>query len=541
MSDHPQNELPVPRSTDPSAATVFQDVIAEDDASLAPVEPRRSGRERLAAWRGVFQRNRVLWITAGIAVIALIAGLLIGRFVVSPADAAAGTKPPAAGLVTVPVEFGELSNDVTLRGEVGYADPVEVEIDTSAISGPPVVTGQVPAVGAELAPLSAALEIAGRPVIVLPGELPAYRSLRFGVSGPDVVQFKEAMRAVGIDAGDPADNVFGQQATAAVGALYAQAGYPTPAPPDGSADGVRAAQDSVRGAEQSVAAARAELATARAGASAVAIREADNAVASAQRELDAAQSATPPDPVLIGNLSDALGLAQLRRQELNSAPDTAAQRAAVDNANAQLNDAKEALVQAQRDALPYLPAGEVLYLTELPRRVDAVSVRRGAILEGSPMTVSGATVALTGSAAEADARLLVVGAEAVFDLPDGSEHSATITAITPGADSSARWTIALQPAPLTPEQVTEIQGTNLRIRIPVGATEGEVLNVPLAALTAGPGGETRVEVVDGDPREGDQAETRLVVVETGLAADGAVEVRPIEGDLEEGDLVVVGR
>jgi hypothetical protein len=33
----------------------------------------------------------------------------------------------------------------------------------------------------------------------------------------------------------------------------------------------------------------------------------------------------------------------------------------------------------------------------------------------------------------------------------------------------------------------------------------------------------------------------MVVVETGLAADGAVEVRPVEGDLAEDDLVVVGR
>jgi multidrug efflux pump subunit AcrA (membrane-fusion protein) len=79
------------------------------------------------------------------------------------------------------------------------------------------------------------------------------------------------------------------------------------------------------------------------------------------------------------------------------------------------------------------------------------------------------------------------------------------------------------------------------VSIPVGATEGDVLSVPLAALTAGPGGESRVEVVDGDPRDGDRAETRLVTVETGLAADGAVEIRPTGGDLGEGDLVVVGR
>ena len=59
------------------------------------------------------------------------------------------------------------------------------------------------------------------------------------------------------------------------------------------------------------------------------------------------------------------------------------------------------------------------------------------------------------------------------------------------------------------------------------------------------GGESRVEVVEGDPRAGTEATTRLVTVETGLAAEGAVEVRPVPepgaGTLAEGDLVVVGR
>jgi multidrug efflux pump subunit AcrA (membrane-fusion protein) len=79
------------------------------------------------------------------------------------------------------------------------------------------------------------------------------------------------------------------------------------------------------------------------------------------------------------------------------------------------------------------------------------------------------------------------------------------------------------------------------VQIAVGATEGDVLSVPLAALTAGPGGESRVEIVESDPREGKDAETRTVVVKTGLAAKGAVEVTAVDGDLEEGDLVVVGR
>jgi len=156
------------------------------------------------------------------------------------------------------------------------------------------------------------------------------------------------------------------------------------------------------------------------------------------------------------------------------------------------------------------------------------------------MTVSGATVRLTGAAAEADARLLQVGAEGTFELPDGTEQRAVIVELTPGKDSKSRWEVLFEPDALTPEQITQLQGANVRVRIAVGATEGDVLSVPLAALTAGPGGESRVEVAESDPRGGADTETRMVVVETGLAAKGAVEVTAVEGELDEGDLVVVG-
>jgi hypothetical protein len=514
-------------------------VTAPDAEDLAPPVPTGAEPSRRSAWLALLHRNRPLWVTAAVAVVALVAGLLAGRFLVAPDTA--GAEAPAPGLVSVPVAFGALSNDVTIRGEIGYADSVEVTVDTSAVAGPAVVTGQVPEVGSELDALEVALEIAGRPVVVLPGELPAYRALRVGVSGPDVVQFKEAVRAVGLDAGDPSDDVFDQTAAAAVTALYAQAGYPPPPPEEGSEGGVLAAQDAVRVAEQAVAAAQAELTGARSGPSAVEVREADNAVASARRDLDAALAATPDDPVTIGDLRDVLALAELRRQELDAPADTTAQRAQLSAAQDQLTRAREELTRAREAALPALPAGEVLYLTQLPRRVDAVEARRGAVLQGAAMTVSGATLTLSGTVAVADARLLTPGMTAAFDLPDGTEHAATITEVTPGEGEEARWTVQLEPAPLAPEQVTELQGANVRVGIPVGATDGEVLSVPLAALSAGPGGESRVEVVEGDPRDGTRAETRIVVVETGLAADGAVEVRPVDGDLAEGDLVVVGR
>lgn len=505
---------------------------AEDGASRPPF---------LAGGAVLLRRNRTLWTVAAAALLALVAGLLLGRFVVSPADAAAGTEPPAPGLVTVPVEFGPLSNDVTVRGEVAYADPVEVRIDTTTVAGVAVVTGQVPEEGSELDAASIALEITGRPVIVLPGELPAYRTLRLGVSGPDVVQFKTAMRELGIDAGDPADNVFGIEAATAVESLYGRVGYATPESEEGSAESVRAAQESVLAAEQALLAAQSDLATTPVGATPVEIRQSDNAIASIGRELDAAQRTDPQDPVQIGNLVDSLELAQLERQQLGADRTDAPQRAEVDASLVQLTQAQEELARAQEAALPSLPPSEVLFLTELPRRVDAVAAERGSVLEGAAMTVSGATLGLAGSAAEADARLLKVDDQATFELPDGSSHPAVVIAVGPGEGDSARWTIELEPEPLTPEQIGEIQGSNVRVSIAVGATDGDVLSVPYAALTAGPGGETRVEVSEGDPRDGERTPTRLVVVRSGLATSGAVEVTPLEGELTEGDLVVVGR
>ncbi|WP_367733611.1 hypothetical protein [Microbacterium sp. LMI1-1-1.1] len=514
--------------------------LADGPGETAEPPPRHSVRERVAGWRGIVGRNRALWITTAVAVASLVAGLVVGRFVVSPADAAASAAAPPAGFVTVPVESGPLSNDVTLRAEVGYADPVQVQVDTSGLQGAAVVTGQVPAVGAELGPLAVALEVAGRPVIVLPGDLPSYRTLRYGVSGPDVAQFKQAMRTVGLDAGDPADPRFDEQAAQSVAALYTQVGYPAPATDAESVSSLRSAQAGVRAAEQAVATAQGDLAKAGAGTGAVDIREADNAVASARRAVDAARAESPQDAGRIADLEDALGLAQLRRQQLDAHPDTTAARAAVDAAQSQLRDARDELTRAQQGALPVLPAGELLYLTQLPRRVDAVEARRGAELKGTAMTVSGATVALNGAAGDADAKLLRVGAAAAFDLPDGSSHPATVAALTPGKTASDRWAVTLTPEPLRPEQLAQLQGKNVRVSVSVGTTDGDVLHVPVAALSAGPGGESRVEVVEGDPRS-PETRTHLVVVETGLAAAGAVEVRPVDGGLSRGDLVVVGR
>jgi hypothetical protein len=61
------------------------------------------------------------------------------------------------------------------------------------------------------------------------------------------------------------------------------------------------------------------------------------------------------------------------------------------------------------------------------------------------------------------------------------------------------------------------------------------LAVPAAALSATANGSTILQVENGDRT------LRTVTVEAGLAAGGLVEVTAVEGQLAEGDLVVVGR
>lgn len=495
-------------------------------------------------WGRLVQGNRVIWVIAVVAVVSLVAGIALSRFVISPAEAASNAAAPEGGLITVPVEFRALSNNVTLRGDANFADSVEVTIETGDIGGPAVVTGQVPEIGASLSTASVALEVTGRPVIVLPGDLPVYRTLRVGVSGPDVLQFKQALVALGINPGNAQSNVFDSATAAGVAALYAMVGYPSPASPEGTKENIASAREGIAMAQDALTAAQLELQRAAAGPSQVDIIEQGNLVAAAQREVDdqCDPLIDPPTEECI-EAQEALALAQAVSAQVLAPGDTSAQTAAVASASRALASARQSLVDAQQGGLAYLPASEVLYLASLPRRVDDVMVNRGTIVSTAVMRVSGAAILVDASAAETDAKLLEVGDRAIITMPDDTEHGATIVTLEPhksdsGSTDSSRYDVLLEPDELTPEQLQLLQGNNVKVSIAVGETDGKVLAVPLAALTAGAGGEARVEVVDP---AGDGTETILVEVTTGLAADGYVEITPVDGKLEENDLVVVGR
>jgi hypothetical protein len=95
--------------------------------------------------------------------------------------------------------------------------------------------------------------------------------------------------------------------------------------------------------------------------------------------------------------------------------------------------------------------------------------------------------------------------------------------------------VVISPKSLTAAQLNRLRDANVKVTIPLKSTNGKVLTVPLAALSAGSDGSSRVEVL----RDG---KVELVPVKVGLSADGFAQVTATgDAKLSEGDQVVVGK
>ena len=525
--------------------------MAQDPSDTPPQAPAPTAGPGL--WRS---GHRMAIIIAGVSVLSLAAGMGLTRLITDPGQAALDAAPPQAGAITVPVELRELSNQVVLRGDVEPAGAVDVSLQPADTLDVQIVTGQVPQVGDEIAAGDVLVEVSGRPVLALPGVLPAYRSLRAGMQGPDVVQLREALYSLGINTGSVTNDVYDAALAAGVQELFNRAGYTPPAIDQVAQNAVDMAQAEVTAAAQAVADAQNMVNTAGAGASASTVANANNMVNDAARHRDAAISSR--DAVLTGcqgpdyalyDCSDAgiialhnavasaeeqLYLAVITRDEMLAAPDVSAEVTMLYSAIDRHQEAVTALAQAQAEALTPLPVNEIIFLSYLPRRVDQVMVERGNLVgTASIMSVSAANLEVTSSASAADAALLEVGSVGLITI-EGEQVEVTITELLPPEAGAQRWSLVLVPQALTEAQVNFLRGNNVPIVFPLESTGGEVMAVPLAALTAGPGGETRVEVMDAE------GVIHLVNVTLGLPSGGFVEIASSETPLNVGDLVVVG-
>ena len=267
------------------------------------------------------------------------------------------------------------------------------------------------------------------------------------------------------------------------------------------------------------------------------VRAAESELNAAQADLTAAQAAlaavVPPVPgAATDELNRAVALADIEVRSAAQAVGLAQRQVSVlsskDNATA------VALVGVNERLGVQVPADELLFFANLPRRIDDVAVKVGDEITGPVMTVSNLQLAVDSAVSANDAKLIRVGAPVVITQPDlgiTANGQVTQVATTPGTNGVDPQRFYLEVTPT--DAPAALVGTSVVLTITVDSTKTDVLAVPVAALSVAADGTSRVEV------KADDGTTHFVAVTPGLSAKGLVAVVPA-GALAAGDLVIVG-
>jgi hypothetical protein len=558
------------------------------------------------------RRTTTLSIGLAAVVAAAAGGWLAGTQIKSPAQVAAEAEPPPPSRITVPVELRTLGRDIIIRGDVRFDQPAGITLaDPPAVLGGASIVTLAPEEGTDLTEGSLVIEVSGRPILILQGDLPMFRTIRPGDDGDDVLQLEEALARIGFDPGAVDGKYDGDTATG-LDAWYRSLGYQPIGPNEQEQAELDAAKAAVDAASRDVTSAGQVLAAAKDPLPQSVILELDAAVASAERALadakanaevaDAAaaaaaaaaeqdvmdataakeladlqltegQAADPPltpeelavleqaaldaaaaleeaeadlAQVLIdqdqtardganqvADAEDHLAIETARRAEALAPPDTSDQEAALAEARSRLSEAQSEYNTLLAKTGVIAQRSEIMFMRRLPVRVNRVFVVRGDGVGGEVMQVTGSELAIDTSIAVADADLIEVGDEVIIE--DSFSDITTTGVVTekgdrPGSNGVDGDRVYLEVRP--EEDLSE--GFNVKLTIPVESTGGDVLAVPLAALSATADGSTRIEV------EYDDGSTTFFEVTIGLDAGGYAEISAVDGEIHEGDRVVVG-
>lgn len=228
------------------------------------------------------------------------------------------------------------------------------------------------------------------------------------------------------------------------------------------------------------------------------------------------------------------------RESLAAAtPDASEAQKGLDRARETLTEAQDDLARIETSTGTWLPDYEFMFLANLPRRINRVLIDRGGMVRpGVPVIqATGAELRVTGGLPEANRKLVNPGDRIVIENEDvGLQLVGTLSELADVAGSNTnypdRFFFRVEfEGDVDVEQLISLG--NVKAVIPIERTEGEVLAVPLAALSAGADGSARVEVLRGD-------EVELVTVTAGLESGGFVEVTGASAPLDVNDQVVVG-
>jgi len=543
--------------------------------------------------------RRRWWLAGGLVIVlAVTGGWVAARQVQSPNQAAANASPPEPSWVTATVEQRVLTQTVITRGDVVPEVSAVVGVPSS-VEGDAVVTGIGVKAGDEVGEGQRLVEVSGRPVFVLVGEVPTYRSLRPGMSGADVAQLQVAMTRLGC-ANPDAAGLFGEGTKTCVRDFYADAGYsavpssPTEAIDLAAADQAviaaeaevataqaayraavsgdqgtqllaaelalgaarRAYDDAVASAAASLAQARTELSLAQGeldrrladpAATAGAIAEAEAEVAAKTASVDAARRS---GSLSVAAAADEVRLAEARLTEAKN-PDSTAEYLALGRALQARDNAVTSREALRVITGPTVAQGEVVFVPSLPARVRSAVTVLGPVGAGGsePTQAAGSPEQLVELSAgdlivtmrlRADERDLVRAGTAVelLDEQTNTTYPATLSTVADAPTTGADGQIGYRAEIAADEPLpAELAGVNLRVTIRAASTDTPTLVVPITAISSVADGTTSVSVLAPGATE-----PVLVAVNAGLSADGFVAIEPVEPHgLSVGDRVVVGR
>ncbi len=174
---------------------------------------------------GPARRNWLLVSALAAFVAIALAAYLVGRGSRTPAQIVAQARPPGRTLLTAAVHRTHPKAVFVFRATLRDERPEGVSFPPPA-GGLAVVSALDVHVGSVLADGGLVGAVAGSPVIVLSGAVPAYRTMAPGDSGVDIRELQEGLNAVdGLSTGEDPSGFYGPGTAAAVARLYEHYGY----------------------------------------------------------------------------------------------------------------------------------------------------------------------------------------------------------------------------------------------------------------------------------------------------------------------------
>ena len=145
------------------------------------------------------RKHKILVSVVILAVFALAIGgtWWLARTMQSPAQRQAAAQPPQQRPVSATVTTGELTDTVTANATISALASTDYQLTLPDGTKHAVVTKAGLASGKQISSGSVLLWINDRPVFAFSGAVPAYRDLRQGDSGTDVLQLQQALASIG--------------------------------------------------------------------------------------------------------------------------------------------------------------------------------------------------------------------------------------------------------------------------------------------------------------------------------------------------------